>query len=165
MRNLHILWGIILVSIIGISLFMTHQMKKVVVEGYGGDGGGGGRGGGRSGGGGSRGGGGGGHGRGGGGGHRGGGRSKGNFGRTGYYGASRGFNYGGYGGASSYNVSPLYLDSPYEDVYYGYPAGYIIPTHIYTGERTTDLDNHTYDPDTNEYIPPEVIPASSLEEF
>ena len=153
MNRLNILWFIVLVSIIGVSLFVTSQMKKVIVEGHGG-GGGGGRGG-------SRGGGGyGGH-RGGGG--HGGGRSKGNFGRTGYYGASRGFNYGGYGGALSYDVSPLYLDSPYEDVYYAYPAGYVIPTHVFTGEGTTDLDNNTVDPDTNEYIPPEVIPASSLE--
>jgi hypothetical protein len=143
MRNLHILWGIILVSIIGISLFMARHLKKVVVEGHGG-GGGGGRGG--------RGGGG--HGRGGG---------HGGFGRRGYYGASRGFNYGGYGGALSYDVNPLYLDSPYEDVYYGYPTGYVFPTHIFTSEGTTNLDNHTYDQDINEIYQPEVMPVSSLE--
>jgi len=147
MNSLHILWGIILVSIIGISLFMSRQLKKVVIEGHGGGGGGGGGHGG---------------GRGGGGGHRGGG-GHGGFGRRGYYGASRGFNYGGYGGALSYDVNPLYVDSPYEDVYYAYPAGYVIPTHVFTGEGTSDLDNHTYDPETNEVYQPEVITASSLE--
>lgn len=158
------LWITALLSLIGLSLYMSHKITTVV-EGYGGGGGhgGGGRGGhgggGRGGhGGGSRGGGYGGH---------GGGRSKGNFGRTGYYGASRGFNYGGYGGASSYNVSPLYLDSPYEDVYYGNPynnGGYVIPRHIYSGERDiNELNEPIYDPDTNEVIQSEVVPESSLE--
>ena len=144
MRKTDMLWITALLSLIGLSLYMSHKIKTVV-EGYGGGGG---------------------HGGGGRGGH-GGGRSKGNFGRTGYYGASRGFNYGGYGGASSYNVSPLYLDSPYEDVYYGNPynnGGYIIPRHIYSGERDINELNETiYDSDTNEVIQSEVIPASSLE--
>ena len=153
MNKGNILWGIILVFAIGISLYMTTQMKKVVVEGHGGGGGrgGGGRGGGH-------------------GGHRGGGGS--NFGRTGYYGGSRGFNYGGYGGRTgslSYDVNPLYLDSPYEDVYYGgYPyvnGGYVFPTHVFTGngDYSNNSDSPTYDPDTNEVIQSEVIPASSLE--